>query len=121
MAHFAELDANNLVIRVLRVLDDKLIDDDGIEQERLGIAFLHHLFDNNARWVQTSYTGKFRGCYASTGWLYLPDRDSFIGPAPYPSWVLSNTELKWEAPLPFPTDGNEYDWDETTQQWQLLQ
>lgn len=120
MAHFAELDENNVVIRVLRVLDDNLLDEDGVEQEHIGISFLHQLLGDNLRWVQTSYTGKFRGCFASTGWLYLPDRDAFIHPSPYSSWVLSNTQLQWEAPLPYPSDGNDYDWDETTQQWILL-
>lgn len=82
MAHFAELDQNNVVIRVLRVLDDKLYDDSGVEQESLGIAFLHQLFGDNARWVQTSYSAKFRGCYASPGWTYDEALDEFRAPEP---------------------------------------
>ena len=82
MAHFAELDENNVVIRVLRVLDEKLLDEEGIEQEQLGIAFLHQLFGPELRWVQTSYSAKFRGCYASPGWTYDPVADVFIAPPP---------------------------------------
>lgn len=82
MAHFAELDSNNIVLRVLVVNNDDITDQDGVEQEALGISFLQGLFGADTRWVQTSYNGNFRGKYAGIGDRYDAELDLFIGPEP---------------------------------------
>lgn len=78
MAHFAELNQNNVVLRVLVVSNDDITDENGQEQEALGISFLQGLFGADTRWVQTSYNGNFRGCYAGIGMTYDPVADIFI-------------------------------------------
>jgi hypothetical protein len=78
MAHFAELDADNYVIRVLVVDNDKIIDDEGSESEKKGIEYLRSIF--GGRWVQTSYNCRFRGTYAGPGYRYDKGADVFIPP-----------------------------------------
>lgn len=80
MAHFAELDANNIVLRVLVVSNDDITDEAGLEQEELGISFLQGLLGPDTRWVQTSYNGNFRGKYAGIGDTYDPVVDVFVSP-----------------------------------------
>lgn len=126
MAHFAELDSNNAVLRVIVVGNDKLHDANGIEQEELGIAFCRRLFGADTNWVQTSIGNNFRKRYAATGYTYNATLDAFIPPQPYPSWTLNPTSLFWESPVPEPelTDAqrnaNErHYWSETDQNWLL--
>lgn len=80
MAHFAELDANNIVLRVLVVSNDDITDENGQEQEHLGISFMQGLLGPDTRWVQTSYNGNFRGKYAGIGDTYDPVADVFVSP-----------------------------------------
>ena len=80
MAHFAELDSNNVVLRVLVVANDKIADDSGQEQEVLGVTFLQNLFGADTRWLQTSYNANFRGKYAGIGDSYDAQADVFVGP-----------------------------------------
>jgi len=80
MAHFAELDTNNVVLRVLVVGNDKITDDNGQEQEALGVTFLQNLFGADTRWMQTSYNANFRGLYAGMGFTYDPVADVFVEP-----------------------------------------
>lgn len=80
MAHFAELDSGNTVLRVLVVSNDDITDENGQEQEHLGISFLQGLFGVETRWVQTSYNNNFRGKYAGIGDFYDVDLDLFIAP-----------------------------------------
>jgi len=117
MAHFAELDKNNFVIRVIVVHDNELLDENGIEQEQKGIDFCKSLLGGN--WVQTSYNGSFRKHYAGTGFYYSKEYDCFFPPKPleYPSWVLDVAEAIWKPPIPEPNDGKVYRWDEPTKSW----
>lgn len=78
MAHFAELNNENKVLRVLVISNDDTHDSDGVEQEALGIAFCKSLFGENTRWLQTSYNGSIRGKYASEGDIYDVDTDTFV-------------------------------------------
>lgn len=64
-------------------------------------------------------TKAFRKNYAGVGYYYDQIKDAFIPPQPYPSWILNENACDWDAPIPYPTDGNLYDWDETTQSWKL--
>lgn len=114
MAHFAELDQNNVVTRVIVVNNSELINESGEESEAKGIAFCQSLFGGT--WKQTSYNANFRKNYAGVGYTYRADLDAFIAPQPYPSWVL-NDAAQWEAPVPMPDDGQMYSWDEDSQSW----
>lgn len=104
MSHFAELDENNVVIRVL-------VGDNNLPNEG------HDWFVANlgGRWVQTSYSGSFRKQFAATGYKYDEDADVFIESQTYPSWVLDQN-FDWQPPVPRPTDGYYY-WDEESTSW----
>ncbi len=119
MAHFAELDENNVVKRVIVVANKDTADVNGVEKESIGIAFCERLFGGT--WKQTSYHGNIRKNYAGIGFTYRADIDAFVSPSPYPSWVLNLDTAKWEAPIPYPNDGNAYSWDEPTQSWVLIE
>ena len=80
MAHFAELDSQNVVMRVLVVANAELIDENGQESEERGIAFCKQIFGPESNWKQTSYNGNFRGCYAGAGYVYDPETDIFFPP-----------------------------------------
>lgn len=115
MAHFAELDANNMVLRVIVVANKDCSDALGVEKEHIGKAFCERLFGGN--WVQTSYNGNIRKRYAGVGYTYRTDLDAFITPKPYLSWTLDIDTADWKAPKPMPTDGKMYSWDEDAQNW----
>lgn len=115
MAHFAQIDANNVVLRVIVVDTKDNSTADGVEKESIGQAFCERLF--GGRWVQTSYNNNIRKRYAGAGYTYDETLDAFIPPNPYPSWTLDSTTADWVAPIPMPTDGQIYIWDETTQSW----
>jgi len=114
VAHFAELDANNVVQRVIVVANKDTADANGNEVESIGVAFCQKLFGGT--WVQTSYNGNIRKNYAGIGYTYDADIDAFVPPKPYASWVL-NDAAQWEAPVAMPDDGQMYSWDEDSQSW----
>jgi hypothetical protein len=114
MAHFAELDNNNTVLRVLVVNNNELLDENSVEQEQKGIDFLQSLF--GGKWVQTSYNSTFRKAFAGIGSAYDADKDVFYPVKPYPSWVFDEVDWRWKAPVPMPTEGY-YAWDEENQNW----
>ena len=114
MAHFAEIDGNGVVQRVIVVGNKDTSDANGVEKESIGQAFCERLFGGN--WVQTSYNGNFRKRYAGIGYKYDAALDAFIAPQPYPSWTL-DANADWQAPVPMPTDGKMYAWDEAAQAW----
>lgn len=115
MAHFAQIDQNNVVLQVIVVHNNELLDN-GVESEAKGIAFCQSLFPGT-NWVQTSYNGNMRKNYAGVGFTYDAGRDAFIPPKPYSSWVLNETICRWEAPVPYPQDGKNYRWDEASGSW----
>ena len=117
MAHFAQLDDNNIVTQVIVVDNNELLDSNDVEQEVIGITFCTNLFGADTRWKQTSYNSTIRKNYAGIGMTYDATRDAFISPQPYASWTLNEDTCRWEAPVPYPTDDNMYTWNETTQQW----
>ena len=116
MAHFAELDENNEVTRVLVVHND-VITVDGTEVESAGQDFLKGLYGSNGIWIQTSYNHTFRKNYAGIGFVYDQSKDAFIPPQPYPSWILNEDTCRWDAPVLYPQDGKKYYWDEDTTSW----
>jgi hypothetical protein len=115
MAHFAELDANNVVLRVIVVSNSDTSDANGVEKEHIGAAFCERLLGGT--WKQTSYNGNMRKRYAGIGFTYNSALDAFVPPKPYPSWVLNNTTADWEAPVAKPDDSKVYNWDEATLSW----
>ena len=115
MAHFAQLDDNNIVTQVIVVANDELLLD-GIESEVKGILFCKSLFGEDTKWKQTSYNGTIRKNYAGIGYTYDAANDYFFAPQPYPSWTL-DADAIWQPPVAMPTDGKMYTWNETTLSW----
>ncbi len=115
MAHFAQLDDNNIVTQVIVVANDELLLD-GVESEVKGILFCKSLFGEDTKWKQTSYNGTIRKNYAGIGYTYDASNDYFYAPQPFPSWTL-DADAKWQPPVPYPTDGKMYTWNETTLSW----
>ncbi len=122
MAHFAQIDENNIVTQVLV-----------IDQETINTG---HFGDPNS-FIQTSYNTRggvhygqdgqpdngvaLRKNYAGIGYIYDSQRDAFYAPQPYNSWTLNEETCYWEAPTPMPTDGKLYTWDEDTTSWVEVQ
>ena len=140
MAHFAKLNENNIVGTVVVVSNDVLIDNNGEEQEQLGVDYLNNLYKtDNVIWKKTSYNtynGKhyyenesgervesddqskaFRKNHAGIGYTYDATRDAFIRPKPFDSWTLNETTCDWEPPTPCPDDDKFYTWDESSNSW----
>jgi hypothetical protein len=117
MAHFAKIE-NNLVTEVLVVNNDL---------EHRGADFLVNDLGLGGTWIKTSYNTRgnvhvnggipFRKNYAGIGFSYDSNRDAFIPPKPYESWLLNEDSCLWEAPVAMPTDGKLYMWDEETLSW----
>jgi hypothetical protein len=128
MASFAKIGLNNKVIEIQTVVNEVLHDANGVEQEVNGIDFLTKL-TGWAVWKQTSYNTiggvhklggtPLRKNYAGIGYTYDEDKDAFIAPKPFNSWTLNETTCQWEAPVAYPTDGQDYIWNETNQTWDL--
>lgn len=115
MAHFAQLDENNVVTQVIVVANSDTADASGVEKEHIGAAFCERLFGGT--WKQTSYNGNKRKNYAGIGYTYREDIDAFVPPKPFASWLLNEATAQWEAPVAMPDDGGMYSWDENNQAW----
>ena len=119
MAHFAKIGINGKVIDVIKVNNEVILDSNGNESEINGIDFLTNL-TGWAIWKQTSYNGNIRKNFAGIGYTYDEDRDAFIEPKPFNSWTLNENTCRWEAPVVYPSDGQNYKWNETIQNWELV-
>jgi len=121
MAHFAQLDENNVVTQVIVVGNKDTSDASGVEKEHIGAAFCERLFGGT--WKQTSYNGNIRKNYAGIGYTYNADLDAFVPPKPFNSWILNTDLAQWEAPVAMPEDAGTgeppkmYSWDEATTSW----
>ena len=121
MAHFAEINEENIVTQVIVVHNNELLIEEE-ESEEKGIDFCESLFGHR-NWVQTSYNANIRYNYAGIGYTWDPDNNAFYEPQPFPSWSL-NEDFKWEAPVPYPEDASEdkiYSWDEENQEWKVTE
>lgn len=106
MAHFAQLDGDNIVTQVIVVSNDDTSDSGGVETESIGVAFCQKLLGASTNWKQTSYNGKMRGNYAGIGYTYMSNvatlgvgsTDVFMPTKPYASWTISTTAAQWEPP-----------------------
>jgi hypothetical protein len=115
MAHFAKLDENNVVVFVTVGRQE----DDGLEDEltaRTGDVYKQTSY-NTRGGVHLLGGTPFRKNYAGIGYTYDEARDAFIAPQPFPSWVLDEDSCLWEAPVPYPSDGADYRWDESAVAW----
>jgi len=122
MAYFAQLNQNNVVIRVISVNNPVILDENEQESEEIGIAFCKSLCGEETIWKQTSYNANFRVRYAGTGYTYDESLDAFIPPKPHNSWILNLQTCNWEAPVPMPEyDPQEgyYVWNEELNNWQF--
>tara|TARA_Y100001938_G_C8064996_1_gene419671 strand:- start:1117 stop:1497 length:381 start_codon:yes stop_codon:yes gene_type:complete len=125
MAHFAKLGIGNIVEKV------EVVHNDVATTEKAGVDFLNDLYGTNDIWKQTSYNTKggehllggtpFRKNYAAIGFKYDETLDAFIPPKRFKSWILNETSCLWEAPIPYPEDGQDYDWNETDKTWDLAE
>jgi hypothetical protein len=108
MAHFAEINENNIVMRVL--VTDNNAHNEGYDWliENLG-----------GTWIQTSYNGNIRKNFAGIGYSYDAERDAFMPPKPFDSWILDEETCQWQPPKPYPTDEKAYFWNEETLDWEL--
>jgi hypothetical protein len=132
MASFAKIGLNNKVIEVLSVNNEVLKDSSGVEREELGIQFLNELYKWPI-WKQTSYNTvggihnnggtPFRKNHAAIGYTYDENRDAFIPPKPFNSWILNEDTCLWEAPVAIPTaeleENQYYSWNESIINWEI--
>jgi hypothetical protein len=121
MAYFAKLGTGNIVEKVISINNSVITDSNGIEQEQLGVDFINKLYNTRDVWKQTSYNNNIRKNYAGIGFQYDQSRDAFIAPKPYYSWLLNEDTCRWESPIPYPQDNNEYKWNEQNQSWDLIE
>lgn len=125
MAHFAELDDNNQVLRVIVVRNEDCLDSNQNECEQVGIDYCKSLFGDATKWIQTSYNSNIRNKYAGIGDIYREDLDVFVSPQPYQSWSFDDQTLIWNPPISLPEDGKIYKWNEEQYQttgdgWELI-
>jgi hypothetical protein len=117
MAHYAQLDSNNVVTQVVVIENKDTADANSVEKEYIGAAFCERLFGGT--WKQTSYNAKIRKNYAGIGYAYREDIDAFVPPQPHASWIL-NADARWQAPVDMPDDGQIYNWNEANQAWEVV-
>jgi hypothetical protein len=123
MAYFAKLGTGNIVEQVISINNAVITDANGVEQEQLGNDFINKLYNTRDVWKQTSYNNNIRKNYAGIGYSYDQQRDAFIPPKPFNSWVLNETTCLWEAPVAMPTEQLEenqyYAWNESIVNWEI--
>ena len=99
MAHFAQIDENNIVTQVIVVANEDIQDANGVEVEEIGVAFCKKLLGAETNWKQTSYNNNFRVRYAGISYTYNEELNAFIPPKPFASWVLVEETADWQSPL----------------------
>jgi hypothetical protein len=132
MAYFAKLGTENIIETVISINNSVITDNNGIEQEQLGVDFINQLYNTNDTWKQTSYNTyggvhklngtPFRKNHAGIGYTYDANRDAFISPKPFNSWILNEETCIWNAPIAYPVDSNinnRYKWNEEILNWIL--
>jgi hypothetical protein len=125
MAHFAKLGKGNIVEKVV------VVHNNVSTTEQAGVDFLNNLYKSRDVWKQTSYNTKggihklggtpFRKNFANIGYKYDQTRDAFIPPKLFDSWTLNENTCLWEAPVAYPSDGQYYKWNETIENWELVE
>ena len=121
MAHFAELNSSNEVLRVIVVSNDD-VDANGGDKHADAETFVTTIVPHSTggvAWKQCSYNNNFRKQYAGKGYTYNSSKDIFIADKPYPSWTLDSND-DWQAPVNKPNDGKFYYWNETDRKWEEI-
>lgn len=118
MAHFAKIESGNVVTQVVVVDNKDTADASGVEKEHIGVAHLEKILGGN--WKQTSYNGNFRKNYAGIGYTFDEQRNAFIPPKPFNSWIINEDTCQWQAPVAMPNDGQMYTWSEDNLQWEIV-
>ena len=144
MAYFAKLGTGNIVEQVISINNSVITDNNGIEQEQLGVDFINKLYNTRDVWKKTSYNTiagvhnyggvAFRKNYAGIGYQYDQQRDAFIPPKPFNSWVLNEDTCQWQSPIPYPITNTQnlinefgnpqndlYKWNESTLTWDIVE
>lgn len=116
MAHFAEINNEGIVQRVIVVNNSDCLDENGQESEAVGASFCHDLL--GGIWKQTSYNANIRKNYAGIGYTYNEELDAFIPPKPFSKWILNEETAQWEAPIPHPNDDKSYNWNDDEGIWE---
>ena len=131
MAHFAQLDDNNVVTQVIVVVNSDTADFNGVESESIGVGFCQKLFGANTKWKQTSYNNNMRGNFAGVGMTYMENvatlgvgsTDIFIEQQPHTSWTIGVNTAQWYPPIARPDlsfsqveEGYCYEWNEAAYQ-----
>jgi hypothetical protein len=119
MKYFAKIGLNNKVMQVVCVNDQVLLDANNLSDENLGIEFLEQLTGWSI-WKQSFPDKTKRKNHAGIGYTYDEDRDAFIPKKLFNSWVLNEDTCCWEAPVAYPNDGQNYNWNEQNQTWDLI-
>ena len=119
MAHFAKINSDNIVEQVIVVNNNVVQDILQRDVEQLGIDFCKKLFGDETNWVQPSYNNNIRKQFAKIGDTYDKEKDKFISPQPFPSWVLDEND-DWQAPTPKPEDDKSYVWNEKDKTWDIV-
>ena len=117
MAHFALVE-NGEVKNVIVVSNSDCGGGDFPESEQIGREFIASI-GIEGDWYQTSYNKNFRSNYAFIGGTFDAERNAFIEVQPFPSWILNNSN-QWEAPVPYPSDGDVHVWDEEEKKWKWV-
>jgi len=121
MAHYAFLNNDNIVIEVITGVDEEIIQTDLDGTQVGGSSEAWEIFYGNFRnqtCKRTSYNGNYRKNYAGIGYTYDQERDAFIPPKPFNKWILNEETCQWEAPIPYPTDGLMYVWNDNRGEWE---
>jgi hypothetical protein len=121
MAHYAFLNSNNIVTEVITGVDEDIIQTNLDGSQVGGSSEAWETFYGNFRGQvckRTSYNGNYRKNYAGIGYTYDAERDAFIPPKPFTKWILNEDTCLWEAPIPYPTDGKDYVWNDNKGEWE---
>ena len=134
MAYFAKLGTGNIIEQVISINNSVITDANGVEQEQLGNDFINKLYNTRDVWKQTSYNNNIRKNYAGIGFQYDQQRDAFIPPKPYNSWILNEDTCLWNAPVAYPITNTQnlineygnpqndlYRWNETNLTWDIIE
>ena len=134
MAYFAKLGTGNIIEQVISINNAVITDNNGIEQEKLGVDFINKLYNTKDVWKQTSYNNNIRKNFAGIGFQYDQQRDAFIPKKPFDSWILNESTCRWQSSIPYPITNTKnkinefgnpendlYRWNEQTLSWDLVE
>jgi hypothetical protein len=122
MAYFANIDGSGIVLNVISISNLVIGEPEKTfpETEQPGIDFINNTLGFSGEWKQTSYNKNFRKNYAGIGYAYDASRDAFIPPQPFQSWILNENTYTWDSPVPYPNDGEKYEWNEENKEWRNI-